>query len=485
MKKEEFLKKLKEKLEILEENEINDIIEEYNGYIEEKIQHGKSEKEAIKDFGDIDELATELLKAYKINVEKKESEKNWLNNIVDKFSKGMDEIICLLGEKDGREIFRMIIEIIIILLAIGLCKIPFKFLTNLGFDVFMVFRNGFGKILFQIWQFIMEFTYLIFAIVLFIKIFQKRYINYQKNSKKNDNKEVKKNKNDEKKIAKKDPVIIKQQEKKGIIDGLASLCILFLKFLAVWILLGIGCYIIGLGICLGISIFLMFKGVNYYGIYLSILILLILGILAFIWLFNWIVNRKSNIRFLLTAFIISFITLGISFSYASLEVASTEFIDETTMINTAQKSKTLPFNGDEILIGRYEYISDELLTNEIKIVYEYNNKYFEIEPDIQYEDQNRIYLSWFTTKQILNSKLLEEVIQNLKDKKIYNYSHHPKIIVYTSSENIKRLEDNATNWKRRKSRYTKEDCYELQSHHGFEFLPSYCKTIIDDYEDYE
>ena len=61
MTKEEFEKKLREKLNLLEEDEINDIVEEYLGYIEEKMQNGATEEDAIKDFGDIDELAKELL----------------------------------------------------------------------------------------------------------------------------------------------------------------------------------------------------------------------------------------------------------------------------------------------------------------------------------------------------------------------------------------------------------------------------------------
>ena len=67
MNKKSFIKKLKNNLSILEESEVNDIIEEYSNNIDEKIKNGKSEEEAIKDFGDIDELSKEILKTYKIN----------------------------------------------------------------------------------------------------------------------------------------------------------------------------------------------------------------------------------------------------------------------------------------------------------------------------------------------------------------------------------------------------------------------------------
>ena len=67
MKKKEFLSILEEKLEVLNKEEREDILNEYKDTISEKVKNGQTEEEAIKDFGDIDDLARELLSAYKIN----------------------------------------------------------------------------------------------------------------------------------------------------------------------------------------------------------------------------------------------------------------------------------------------------------------------------------------------------------------------------------------------------------------------------------
>ena len=131
MNLEEFIKKLREKLAILEEKEIEDIIEEYTGYIEEKVQNGKTEEEAIADFGDMDELVTELLKAYKINVEKNKVEKNALNHIADTFCKWVDRFISVFANKSGSEILKIIIELCIIFCIIAFCKLPFHILEEL------------------------------------------------------------------------------------------------------------------------------------------------------------------------------------------------------------------------------------------------------------------------------------------------------------------------------------------------------------------
>ena len=66
MSKEEFLKTLRKRLSILEDSEIEDIISEYEGYIEEKVNVGLSESEAVKELGDIDEIVSDLLAAYKV-----------------------------------------------------------------------------------------------------------------------------------------------------------------------------------------------------------------------------------------------------------------------------------------------------------------------------------------------------------------------------------------------------------------------------------
>ena len=67
MNKKEFISELKSKLSILKKEEVNDIVNEYSEHIEEKIKSGKSEKEAIEEFGDIDELVSGILDAYKID----------------------------------------------------------------------------------------------------------------------------------------------------------------------------------------------------------------------------------------------------------------------------------------------------------------------------------------------------------------------------------------------------------------------------------
>lgn len=477
MKKEEFIETLKKKLSILEEDEINDIIEEYSGYIDEKIKSGKTEEEAIKDFGDINELATELLKAYKINVENKD--KNNLNIVVEKVNSWMDAVIKFFSKKSGSEILRVIIEIFLIILGICICKIPFVMIKEIGRDIFLTFQNSFGRGLCNIWEFMIELVYLIFAVILFLKIVQKRYLDL--NLENEDVKEEKENKKESKteKKAEKEKTIKEKPQRKGLLDYLASLCIWFLKFIGVWILFGIACYILGLGITVGISLYLIIQGVYYFGIYLTLLILMILGILSFILLFNWIINRKNNGKLLLIGFIIAFVGLGISISYASIEIATTEYLGEYDKYEEKKKEETISYEDDLILFGSNEYEIDETLENKIKITYTYYSEFYEVVPIIK-ETDNRIYLNYDYKDQKWSSEIIKEIISDLKDHKIHNYDFSTNIKITTSSKNIEQLKENKRAWTKRKNDdYEYENCERMKSIYGINGLSSYCKNILD------
>lgn len=68
MTKVEFLKHLEKLLHVLNEKERSDILSEYTQHIDSKVESsGMSEEAAIKDFGNVNELACEILDAYNVN----------------------------------------------------------------------------------------------------------------------------------------------------------------------------------------------------------------------------------------------------------------------------------------------------------------------------------------------------------------------------------------------------------------------------------
>lgn len=69
MNKAEFLEILRKKLSILDENELEDILNEYEQHIDMKAAGAMTEEAAIADFGDLDELASDILQAYHVRVD--------------------------------------------------------------------------------------------------------------------------------------------------------------------------------------------------------------------------------------------------------------------------------------------------------------------------------------------------------------------------------------------------------------------------------
>ena len=64
MDKKTFISKLEQSLSVLQEDELKDIISEYEQHIDMKQERGLTEEEAIADFGSLDELTGEILEAY-------------------------------------------------------------------------------------------------------------------------------------------------------------------------------------------------------------------------------------------------------------------------------------------------------------------------------------------------------------------------------------------------------------------------------------
>ena len=72
MNKNDYLKRLAKLLHMLKEDEVNDIIAEYEQHIDMKIAEGMSEEEAVQAFGTVEELAADILDAYHVKPDFKE-----------------------------------------------------------------------------------------------------------------------------------------------------------------------------------------------------------------------------------------------------------------------------------------------------------------------------------------------------------------------------------------------------------------------------
>lgn len=129
MNKSDFLKKLAALLHILQEDEVRDILNEYEQHIDMKVAEGLTEAEAIRAFGSVEELATEILSAYHVKPDFKQKKENRvLHKVQDESKKALDQAgnaVKSAGTKTG-SVFKRIWAGIK-----NICKKPFVFFAGL------------------------------------------------------------------------------------------------------------------------------------------------------------------------------------------------------------------------------------------------------------------------------------------------------------------------------------------------------------------
>ena len=208
MTKKKFLNELEKKLSVLDDSEIQDIMNEYSDIIDEKLKHGKTEKEAIEDFGSLDDLAKEILSAYKINPNYKEGHKDEFEASAKKLGEDFDEFIKKGAEKASKAtkkvmeqvrendqeftiefVFELLFKAIAALLLCVVATIPVTIIKELGESLLGMFVSPLSNILIFLFEFVLGILFLIFCGFIFVAMF-KQYVT--PNKKKETKKEVKK-----------------------------------------------------------------------------------------------------------------------------------------------------------------------------------------------------------------------------------------------------------------------------------------------------
>lgn len=457
MNKEKFLTNLRKRLSVLEDSEIEDIISEYEGYIDEKVNSGLTEEEAVKELGNIDEIVSDLLSAYKVKEPKNDS----FNNIINIISNGIDNFISSLDNKSARDIIRILIEIIIILLAIWVLKIPFALIRDLGENIFYEFSNPIGNILGSIWYILIEASYIIIAIIFFFKMFEKRYfksvstkiIDEVEDEYKKDKEEDKKRKKtkkkesiDETKESKESSIPETKKVQKIIVkdhtfvDTLTDICIFILKFFALIFIVGAIFYLVGISIALGFMIYLICKGVTYIGILILLIALFTGGAFVLEFLINFLFNKKNKAYKIFSSLIVCIILLAVGLTMSAIEISNTEIIYDNSNFKMKTTTKEIPINSSYMPIYYYDnLIIDNNLNNTIKIEYSYPN-ISDLNIDIELEKYGSGYFLHSDIKHFSwNKEILNYLIDNLKDKKIYTYDFRIIKNVYVNETDINKI----------------------------------------------
>lgn len=469
MNKDKFLKELEKRLSILNENERKDIIDEYKSTIEEKIKNGETEENAVKDFGNIDDLVKEILEAYKINPKYKENDfqkfindgENLIKECADTLAKGVKDMVESFKNNNQdlnlSLVFEIVIKVFLTILFIGLLRIPFIIFTHIGNSFFEALFSPIDVLIKVLWAIFLSIIYLVIIVIIISKFFKEYFVKNEDSKIKGNTKETKPSKKESKIKEDKKEIIKKKQSNNGQIP---SIILMLVKILVVFfILIPLICTNIGLMSAVAVSIYYWVKGINMLG-----LTLLLSGItMISIWLTHLtvsILEEKRIKSYLLIIGIILTISGGIVFGYTLTKI---EYIDEIpnkieteTMTNTYTTDKNVyieTHNEEHVSKKLDETLEDN--TFKIKIIYPiklYNIK-VEQTDNYTFDEESCIednlcgtynYFSInYSEEELKNIKSAYNLfIENLKDNKIYNYekAYSPIIEIYSNEKTMNLIE---------------------------------------------
>ena len=451
MNKKEFLDKLEKKISILDESERKDILDEYKDTISEKVKHGQSEEEAVADFGDVDELVKEILSAYKIDPDFEGKDENTFNKLLsdgeDLIKKGADKLaktskgLASDFKRTNKEInlslvFEIVIKIIITIFFIGILRLPFMLIYEVGKGMLDSIFAPFEMIFSFLFGVLLLIVYLSLCVLVIVSLF-KGYFKHDDTSLEDAHKEEEENKNSEVK------------EKSSVKKGRSTLGEAIILIIKIWVVIFIMVPAVFVDLCilfgLCLAIIYLIKGINLFG-----LGILLLGCLImctwFIKLIYGILFKAEKVNVI--PLIISIILMMVGGLLFADMIINIDYYDKVPS-NIKKESKSYEYKIDERTVisnlnGYTEEIVKDMKDGEIKVEVDYYKEATKIKiDDYDAGDYRRIafvnnYTGINPTKFMYNN-----FIDNLKDNKIYNYNdvYAFNIKVYGNEKTLEMVEE--------------------------------------------
>lgn len=384
----------------------------------------------------------------KINVE---TEEKILPNLVSNIKTEAKRIYKVFANMEFKDLIKFLIYMGFMLIIIAIIFIPFNVLLDLMDNVY---RNlgGAYHLLSSITTLIVCVIYFFLAIVILYYAFKYKYLD-------NDEIVIKEERvADNTKVGTQEEIVVNEEEKsknnltiiktnnRSILDIMVNAIIIFIKGVVAFCSIPFIFTLICLSGALMLVIFMITKGIVSIGLIICIISLILLNILLLYIAYYFIASKKIKIKFVFITFIIGLVILGSSCGIMISELSKYEILDELPE-SAVMTSKKYEYDMTEELFldtriysyyNNIEYKIDNTLENKVQINLEYYDKYVNYEIK---ENEPYLYVALVDSNY---TKLFDEVVNNLKSKKIYNYDKYNKqnIIITASETNIKKMKEN-------------------------------------------
>lgn len=463
MNKKAFINELGRRLYVLDASERKDILNEYSDTIDEKVKHGKTEEEAIADFGNIDELVKEILSAYKINPnfdQHEESDfKKTTKELGNSFERFIKEGAAKLSDftrdvveevKNHNEnitielVFEILLKGLVMLIIFAVLAFPFAVFRELGLHIFDFLIFPLNHLLGVVWYIIVAILYFLTCALVAIAMFKDYFKNRGNDSKKDGKKKSENNKKKEKITSEekiqmeetKSPIVSDKKEKKHPILDIFTLIvkvgIIFMTLPLLFLNIGIAC-----GLCF--IIFLMFKGIFFIdALLVGIGCALIFGHLQNI--IYTLTLTKKKVRFY--PFIIGACLLFLGGLFMFDRCMNLKYVDdlpENAYVETKEEfiediTKTTVLENDNITLE----IDNSLEDGKMRVIVYYYPSSNGIQPYwVEGEDKNYYRIQNDRQGAYNDYQLFFKTLESIeKEKTIYDYNKllEVRVNVYTNEK---------------------------------------------------
>lgn len=382
-------------------------------------------------------------------LEEKTQEKEIVINtkdLLDKFNTLMKKIVCLFESMSFKEIIEFLVTVFLLIIIILIGTIPKDIIENLIGTNLLYGITYVGPTLNTLFRLIVDILYSVFAIVIFIYVLKIKYLDRIK-IKEDVNKEIVV-KEKEKKVEEVEKVIIKDNSSNSLSRTLAKIIIYIIKFFVVCFLAAPLICIVVLAVLLGFEVLFVFKGLPIIGILLFTIAGLIISALCFEVPLNFVINHKNNYKRVMITLLISLIIIIIGSIIFAFEFFSLTYVDSLPKdAKTKEITETLPMSADLNTVGYYhndiEYVVDDNLTDKIEVTVTYYDYLVDYNIEVELHNDNLlVYMD--SPKEFSFKDALDEISDDIKDGKIYNYDklNEYKVTIKTSSNNIDIIKNN-------------------------------------------
>lgn len=372
----------------------------------------------------------------KINKVNKNTLKNYYKIFIDYITK----VINMISKMSFKDILKCAFELLFVAFILYILSMI------IGSGIESIFRNIFGRYYFLDFfnRFVSAITYLvctILSVIILFHLFNIRYLNYYVDNDrvidKNINEVEEKAEPELQKSNKQTEKIIVRDYKDssnhffGVIGKIFRICFkAFIVFFSIPILMGIAV----LAMSLVFSIYLANTGILFIYISIMILALLVISYLFTKLLYSYVFNLKYNYKVSFIMFFSCIVLFGFMSGASLVELENYEIVNDDKLV----KMDTLVIdNLDNVNIHDHLYIDYKIdnTTDDIVIDY-YCSDYIECKITKEYySDYENIYFE----ENVTPFDIVNEIKDELKDKRINFPYTKEKVVITLNQENYKKL----------------------------------------------